>query len=195
MGLFKIIPFWERSYFFFIVRNWVTVEFCDSGKLSDGNPDHSGLVGFLMSSHYTKVGYLTVSQWPLSRCRPASIDVNLEELGLTPPRLSSAKLGEALSIRGLLETVLFCFVYFWARVSGWPWTLYIKNDLGFLILLPLPPPSKAAVTACVIMPGLCGARDQTLGLLSARQTFYQLSCLPPRDVPWEVFTATQWVVK
>lgn len=121
------------------------------------------------------VGLLSASWCPLSLCRPASIVVNLEEPRLTTPEISSANPWGG--IRGpFLEAFLFLF-YFLVRASGLPWTLCTKYNFGFQILLPLPPPWKAAITACVIIFVLCSARDQTLGLLNARQTFYQLSCL------------------
>ena len=121
------------------------------------------------------VGLLSTSWCPLSLCRPASIVVNLEEPRLTTPEISSANPWGG--IRGpFLEAFLFLF-YFLVRASGLPWTLCTKYNFGFQILLPLPPPWKAAITACVIMFVLCGARDQTLSFLNARQTFYQLSCL------------------
>lgn len=123
------------------------------------------------------VGLLSASWCPLSLCRPASIVVNLERQDWQLQRYQVLTPGETGSIRGpFLEAFLFLF-YFLVRASGLPWTLCTKYNFGFQILLPLPPPWKAAITACVIMFVLCGARDQTLGLLNARQTFYQLSCL------------------
>ena len=168
MGSFKIISFWERLYWHHGVM-WLWVSAVDkTGVLTT-------LVGSSMSFHCTDVGFLSASWCPLSLCRPASIVVNLEEPRLTTPEISSANPWGG--IRGpFLEAFLFLF-YFLVRASGLPWTLCTKYNFGFQILLPLPPPWKAAITACVIMFVLCGARDQTLGLLNARQTFYQLSCL------------------
>jgi hypothetical protein len=168
MGLFKIIPFWDRSYRHNGVM-WLWVSAVDkTGVLTT-------LVSSSMSFHCTEVGFLSASWCPLSLCKPASIVVNLEEPRLATPEISSANPWEALEAL-FLDAFLFLF-YFWVRSSGWPWTLCTKYDLGFQILLPLPPPLKAAITACVIMLVLCGARGQTLGLSNARQPFYQLSCL------------------
>lgn len=170
MGSFKIISFWERSYWHHGVM-WLWVSAVDkTGVLTT-------LVGSSMSFHCTEVGFLSASWCPLSLCRPASIVVNLERQDWQLQRYQVLTPGETGSIRGpFLEAFLFLF-YFLVRASGLPWTLCTKYNFGFQILLPLPPPWKAAITACVIMFVLCGARDQTLGLLNARQTFYQLSCL------------------
>ena len=47
-----------------------------------------------------------------------------------------------------------------------------EDDLGFLILLPLPPSCRDVLLHLVC---LCGTKEQTQGFMIARQTLYQLN--------------------